>query len=710
LYFVPGSILGDGGLAMKQFKLKKLFLLMGLGAQISIAFSQAQPSTSLEVNVTGTQEGQSILTPSKVLSGSELQDKMGASLGSTLANELGVSATGFGAGASRPVIRGLEGARVQILQNGLSVNDVSSISADHAVASPIQNARQIEILRGASALAYGSGSSGGLVNVINDRIATTLPAELSGAVNASYETANESKTAGIVLDGSTGPIALHLDTAISNANDYRIPGYAEQGGPNANWQITPGDPTNVPYSGKLPFSFNNQNNLGLGASYIGNSGYTGVSVERLNHNYGIPSYAGGFIQQSQNRYDLQHQTRDPFAGFSAFDFSISNSNYVHNEFDNNGAPATVWKNDATELRAALAHMQWLGWKGNFGLQSSTAKLTATDVATGDSAIVPQTTTNSNALFWVEEGQFGAFKNSLGLRYNYFTQSPNQSSQYAIDDANQFSNGSSYAAPNLINRQFNLFSYSAGSLWMFTPGYGTGLSYTVSQRAPNAPELYAYGPHDATATFIIGDPNLQKEISHNLEYTIQKTAGTIQGKVNVYANQFTNYIYGFYTGNTATSPDAYTYPVVTSQQANATIKGLEGELTHNWRQSGVGGRIFGDVSQGTFDSGGNLPLQPAPRLGAEVAYQKNQWRTNATFIHAYTQNRLASFEVGPTPSYNLLNAGVSYTERINRVNWTAYLRLTNLLNQDIRYATTPETVRLYAPQMARSAMIGLKGAF
>jgi len=693
---------------MKYLKFKQVLVLMGLGMQISIVFAQAQSDASLELTVTGTQEsGQSILTPSKVLSGSELQDKLGSSLGSTLANELGVSATGFGAGASRPVIRGLEGARVQILENGLSVGDVSSISADHAVASPLQNSRQIEILRGASALAYGSGSSGGLINVINDRIATTLPDELTGVVNTSYESANQGKTAAMVLDGSSGPIALHVDTAISNSNDYRIPGYAEQGGPNANWQISPGVTQNVPYSGRLPFSFNDQNNLGLGASYIDSSGYTGVSVERLNHNYGIPSYAGGFIQQSQNRYDLQHQTRDPLDGFSALNFSISNSNYIHNEFNNNGVPQTNWKNDATELRAALSHLQWLGWKGNFGVQSSTAKLTATDIASGASAIVPQTTTNSNALFWVEEGEFGAFKNSLGVRYNYLTQGPNQSSTFAGVGQEGFVGGT-YMPPSLINRQFNLFSYSAGSLWTFSPGYGTGLSYTLSQRAPNAPELYAYGPHDATATFIIGNPNLQKEISHNLEYTIQKTAGEIQGKVNVYANKFTNYIYGYYTGVYSSSND--NYPVVNSQQANATIKGLEGELTHHWRQSGIGTRLFGDVSQGTFDGGGNLPLQPAPRVGVEAAYEKNQWRTNATFIHAYTQNRLASFEIGPTLSYNLLNAGISYTERINQVNWTTYLRLTNLLNQEIRYATTPETVRLYAPQMGRSAMIGLKGTF
>jgi len=680
----------------------QLALLSALGVSLPYSARAEDPNGGLVIESNAISEN-NLMSPSKVLSGDELQNKLGGNLGATLSNELGVSATGFGAGASRPVIRGLEGARVQILENGLSVSDVSSISADHATANPLQSTRQIEILRGASALMYGSGSSGGLVNVINDRIATSLPGEPTGSVNTSYETVNQGKTASAVVDTSTGPIAFHIDTTISNANNYQIPGYAEQGGPNANWAISPGVPQNVPYSGKLPFSFNNENNLGLGASYIGDHGYTGVSLLRLNHDYGVPTADGGFINQSQNRYDLQHETRDPMDGFSAFKFSISNSHYMHNEFDNNGVPQTNWVNDATELRAVLDHQSWMGWKGSVGLQSSTAKLTATDIASGNADIVPQTVTNSNALFWVEQGNFGDFKNSLGLRYNYVTQNPNQASVYADSI-------STYSPPSLINRQFNLGSYSLGTIYEVTKGYGLAAAYTVSQRAPSAPELYAFGPHDATATYIVGNSNLQIETSHNIELGIQKTSGLIQGKANIYQNQFSNYIYGFYTGSTA-SGDGYTnYPVVVSQQANATIKGVEGELTYNWQQNGVGTRLFGDASQGTFNSGGNLPLQPAPRLGAEIAQQVNQWKMNATYIHAFEQTRLASFEIGPTPSYNLLNAGVSYTERINSISWTGYLRLTNLLNQDIRYATTPETVRLYAPQPGRSAMIGVRAAF
>ena len=685
-------------------------LISGLLSTLTVAQSNAP---SLEITATGSQEAtQSILTPTKVLQGDELLNKLGATLGATLANELGVSATGYGAGSSRPVIRGLEGARVQILQNGLSVGDVSNISQDHAVGNNMQNAHQVEILRGAAALLYGSGSSGGLVNVINDRILTNLPDRPTGAVNTSYETVNNGKAGSVELDGAFGSIAVHVDTAINNANNYRIPGNStqSQAEPVGGWTVPPDGNGGNNYSGKLPNSFSKQNNLGLGVSYIGESGYTGVSVERLNNNYGIPTPEGGSINQSQNRYDVQHQTRDPFAGFSSLKLSAANSNYNHTEFNNVGTAAAVWKNIANEARLELAHNPIAGWKGTFGAQVSAASLNATEVGTGSYAIVPPTKTNSNALFWIEEGKWNSLQGSLGLRYNQVAQNPNLGTtleaQPTVDPTG--------TTPNITlqNRKFNLMSYSAGSLWNFTEGYGTGVAYTVSQRAPSAQELYSYGAHESTATFDIGNPNLSKETSHNLEFNIQKTSGLLRSKASVYANRFNNYIYGYYTGAAINNPggDGNGFNVVTAQQAAATIKGIEGELTYNWNQTGLGSRVFGDASQGTFDAGGNLPLQPAPRLGAELAHQKNGWLTSTTYIYSYQQNRLASWEQGPAPSYNLLNAGISYTEKVRDVNWTLYMNLKNLLNEQIRYATTPMAVRLYAPQPGRSLMVGLRGTF
>ncbi|MBU3580092.1 TonB-dependent receptor [Polynucleobacter sp. 73C-SIWE] len=671
-------------------------------------FSSAEAQIpNLEITATGSQEAtQSILTPTKVLQGDELLNKLGTTLGATLANELGVSATGYGAGSSRPVIRGLEGSRVQILQNGLSVGDVSNISQDHAVGNNMQNAHQVEILRGAAALLYGSGSSGGLVNVVNDRILTNLPDRPTGAINTSYETVNNGRAGSLEVDGAIGSVAVHVDTAINNANNYRIPGSStqSQGEPVGGWTVPEGGNGGNNYTGKLPNTFSNQNNLGVGVSYIGKNGYTGVSVERLNNNYGIPTPEGGSINQSQNRYDFQHQTRDPFAGFSSFKFSAANSNYNHTEFTNTGEAASLWKNIANEARFELAHNPIAGWKGTFGAQVSAASLNASEVGTGSYAIVPPTKTNSNALFWIEEGKWNSLQGNLGLRYNNVAQKPNLGTELVSEPVD------TGVMPTIAlqNRNFNLMSYSAGGLWNFMQGHGVGVAYTVSQRAPSAQELYSYGAHESTATFDIGNPNLNKETSHNLEFNIQRTGGLLRGKASIYANRFNNYIYGYYTGQSV--PDVENFSVVVAQQAAATIKGIEGELTYNWREQGLGARVFGDASQGSFDAGGNLPLQPAPRLGAEIAHQRNGWLTNATYIYSYQQNRLASWEQGPAPSYNLLNAGISYTEKIQQVNWTVYLNMKNLLNEQIRYATTPMAVRLYAPQPGRSFMVGLRGTF
>lgn len=694
----------------KLLKPRVMCVLVG-GMFSSYAFAQNQ-TPSLEITATGSQEAtQSILTPTKVLQGDELANKLGGTLGATLANELGVSATGYGAGSSRPVIRGLEGSRVQILQNGLSVGDVSNISQDHAVGNNMQNTHQVEILRGAAALLYGSGSSGGLVNVVNDRILTNLPDRPTGAFNTSYETVNNGRVGSIEVDGAIGSVAVHVDTAINNANNYSIPGSStqSQGEPVGGWTVPPEGNGGNNYTGKLPNTFSNQNNLGFGVSYIGKSGYTGVSVERLNNNYGIPTPEGGSINQSQNRYDLQHQTRDPFSGFSSFKFSAANSNYNHTEFNNAGEAAALWKNLANEARFELTHNPLLGWKGTFGAQVTAASLNASEVGTGSYAIVPPTKTNSNALFWIEEGKWNSLQGSLGLRYNNVAQNPNTATTLEAQDTTA---GTLTPGITLQNRNFNLMSYSAGGLWNFIQGHGLGVAYTVSQRAPSAQELYSYGAHESTATFDIGNPNLSKEVSHNLEFNFQKSLGILRSKASIYANRFNNYIYGYYTGNAINNggQEGDGFSVVTAQQAAATIKGIEGEITYNWREPGLGGRIFGDASQGTFDAGGNLPLQPAPRLGAEIAHQRDGWLTNASYIYSYQQNRLASWEQGPAPSYNLLNAGISYTEKIQQVNWTVYLNMKNLLNEQIRYATTPMAVRLYAPQPGRSFMVGLRGTF
>jgi iron complex outermembrane receptor protein len=141
-----------------------------------------------------------IAQPVSVLQGDRLFEKMAGTLGETLAREPGVSASDFGQGASRPVIRGMAGPRVRILQNGLGSMDVSTISVDHAVTLEPMSAEQIEVLRGPATLIFGSGASGGIVNISNNRIHENATEPFSASINAGFLSAAEPGYAGFNVD------------------------------------------------------------------------------------------------------------------------------------------------------------------------------------------------------------------------------------------------------------------------------------------------------------------------------------------------------------------------------------------------------------------------------------------------------------------------------------------------------------------------------
>ncbi|AMP01910.1 tonB dependent receptor family protein [Collimonas arenae] len=620
-----------------------------------------------------------ILTPTKVLSGEELRNKVGTSLGDTLAQELGVSASGFGAGASRPIIRGMEGPRVKILQNGMSVADVSSLSNDHAVATEAATARQIEILRGPAALLYGSGAIGGLVNVINDRIPTELQKGISGEAEARYSSVDNGRSTSLVLDGSAGPVGWHLDGDWRDTGNYKIPGHATRNDPDSP-------------SGRLPNSFTHETGVGAGASYIRSWGYIGASVATLDDHYGIPTAEKSFIDLHQTRYDIAGQVDAPFAGFEKLTFKVGHTDYTHTEKQENGDPNTIFSNKSTETRWELAHKPLAGWHGTFGIQTEDTRFSALAAESGLPDTVPRTKSTSFAAFLVEERNFGPVLTSAGLRLESVKRRPDGDS-------------------GLVDRKFNLASYSVGALWGFMPGYGFGPTVSIAQRAPAAEELYSNGPHESTATFDIGDPGLKKETSRNIELTLQKTSGLIRWKANLFQNHVSNYVFGRNAGQVdedgAANPDGEFTERFWSQ-ADATIRGAEAEISYNLRGEGFSVRGFADTSRGKLDQMGNLPLQPATRYGVEVGYLQGPWRSGMTIMRAQQQDRLATFENSATPAYTKIDANLSYTQHLGNTQVTWFALVKNLLNQDIRLATS--VLKDVAPQPGRSLILGVRTRF
>ena len=666
--------------------LRKNFLAHAIACAIAgiavTAHSQEQTKSLAPVVVTadpfGANENAMILAPAKVLSGNELRNKLGSSLGDTLGSELGVSTSGFSTGASRPIIRGLEGPRVKILQNGMNSGDLSAISNDHAIGSGMMSARQIEILRGPAALLYGSGAIGGLVNIVNDRIPTTLEPRATGESELRYSSVDHGTGLSFSADRSAGNIGLHIDGNAMNAGDYRIPGSSA-----VDASATNND------TGKLGFSRSRENNIAVGGSLIQEWGHIGASLSQLDKVYGIHGRDElTKIDMAQTRFDVDTLIKSPFEGFDGLRVKLGQTDYRHTELENSGTdPHVRFSNKSFESRWELSHLPFAGWRGKFGLQTEHANVQALNLD-GNDPTVPRTRSQSTAGFMVEERDFGDWRINLGGRLESVSRRP-------VADT---------------KRSFNLGSYSAGVLWSFTQGYGIGATASIAQRAPTAEELYSGGAHHPTETYDIGDANLKKETSKNIDLSLQKTTQALRWKANIFQNKVKDFIYGSLSTAVLGAADGLAFDR-TFSQADATLRGFEAELSYNYYDPGWFGRVFADTSRGTLDNLGNLPLQPTTRTGLSFGYQDSQWRSSLSVLHASAQNRMASSSISEettTPAYTRVDASVNYVQRYGTTDVTWFLLARNLLNEEIRLSTS--LLKDYVPQPGRNLMVGLRTRF
>jgi len=645
---------------------------------IAIADDKTLPEVVVTAAPFGSGEHAQLLTPARVLSGTDLRNKLGASLGDTLAREPGVSTSGFATGASRPIIRGLDGPRVKILQNGMTVADLSALSSDHAVAVDAATARQIEILRGPAALLYGSGAIGGLVNIVNDRIPTERVPLPTGAVEVRAGSADRERSASFLVDAASGSIGLHADGSARNAADYRIPGFAVRD-----------DPASA--SGRLPSSFTHARSLGFGASHIGDWGYFGASVDSRSDRYGIPTAEQAFIDMDQTRLDLDGFVARPFAQAESVRVRLGATDYKHTEKEQDGTPAADFSNKALETRWEVAHLPIAGWRGTLGLHTERARFAALSAETGRPDTVPVTRSSSQAVYLVEERDFGPVRGSAGVRLESVKRSPEGGA---------------------VQRRFDLLSYSLGGAWTFARGYGAGMTVSIAQRAPTAEELYSNGPHEASGTFDIGDAALRKERSRNLELSLQKREGTTRWKLNLFQNRIRDFIYGRMDGTLldeeGTEEEGGEFARRFWAQERATLRGAEAEWSYNLHGEGPSLRIFADTSRGRLDTAGNLPLQPATRAGVDAGWRRGPLLGGISVLSARAQDRIAAFETAPAPGYTQVDAHLSYTLRDAHARWTWFLLAKNLLDEDIRLSTS--LLRNVAPQPGRHFVLGVRTRF
>ena len=620
-------------------------------------------------------------------------------IGEALSGETGISSNQFGAGSSRPVIRGQDGPRIKILQNSSENIDVSTLSPDHAVTVDPALAKQVEVIRGPSTLLFGAGTVGGLVNVTDSKLPTAMPEKgYEGNVGLRYNTGSDEKlaTAGVTL-GLGDQVALRVEGLKREANDYIAPDYVHEGEKER----------------RVDNTFAKGQTVNVGLSWIYDRGFTGISYSNRQDQYGLPGHsheyeschlhglslhcgehdhdedghdhedhdqdhaheAGPWIDLKSERYDVRTELDDPFAGFKKLRAQASYTDYQHDEIEEDTI-ATRFKNKGYDGRLELVHNPLGAWEGVIGTQYGQQKLELT----GEEAFLAPNTTKKWSVFALEHAQLNDVHVELAARVDQ--------QKIDIDDSSK--------------KDFDgsAFSVSGAANWEFAPNYKLSLVTSHQERLPLAQELYADGGHFATNTYELGNDQLSKEKSNNVELGFHYDDNTFDYHVHVYHNWFDDYIY-------AQTLDRYKdFRLVQYAQDKAKFYGAEAEAGYQispiYKLS-----VFGDYVRGKIDND-NAPRVPAGRLGTKLnADFDDHWSGSAEYYHVFQQDKIAAYETD-SQSYNMLNLGVAYSGNYSNVSdYRVFLNANNLLDDQVyQHASFLSTI----PQVGRNFSVGVNFSF
>ncbi|MEZ5331080.1 MAG: TonB-dependent receptor [Thermoanaerobaculia bacterium] len=573
--------------------------------------------------------------PVGVLTGDELTLSARPSLGETLSDEPGVHSTFFGAGASRPVIRGQGGNRIRILENGVDSGDVSDTSPDHAVAVDPFSADKVEVVRGPATLLYGSNAIGGVVNVIDDRIPEYLPTNpIEGSVSVVGSSNANERGGGVDLGGGGGKVAWSLSGFKRETDDY------ESG------------------EGVVVNSAVEADGGSAGLSVIGDKGFLGAAVRTYDSTYGNPAEEEVHLELEQRRLDLRGGTSARFGIFDGARFRFGLTDYEHTEFEGDEV-GTRFLNDAWEARIDSTHRQVGAFRGSVGIQLSTRSFEAI----GEEAFVPPTDNDTWAAFVFEEIGTGALRGQVGLRYDHQDSS----------------------ATGQADRTFSAASASAGLVWSASTGYTTALTLSRAVKLPDPEELYANGPHIATQVFEIGDPDLDAETTLGVDLALRKTSGRVQGELSLFSSRSSDYIYDRLTGELVEGEED-PLPVVQFTQADAEFYGAEAtahiELLHREPQH-LELELSGDMVRAELsDTGEPLPRISPARFGGGLRYRGDRFSGSLFVRHTLEQDRTAEFET-PTDGYTMVDATAGYRFFTGDVVHDLLLSATNLTDEVAR---------------------------
>jgi len=677
-----------------------------------------------EIIVSGAFEGRKLgetILGATILKQDEILRRLNGSIGETLRNQPGISSTFFGPGASRPIIRGLGGDRIRVLDNSIGSIDASSTSPDHAVAVEPALAERIEILRGTAMLIYGSSAAGGVINVLDGRIPTKAPEDgFDGAVRYGFSSVNEGHEVtaamnALISESAKGKLVLHGDYFLRDTDDYDIPGFAESAQLRALEEAEEDhDEDHDEDHEEEEEAFGTVENSAVrteggsaGLSWIFDNGFFGLNIRKLDSLYGVPGGHGHEeehegeehdeeehgeeeeevvrIDLDQTRYDLAGEVSGDFGWFSKAKIRFGYSDYAHTELEGDEV-GTVFKNEGWEGRLDLVEKGNENWKGSTGIQIRRRDFSAV----GAEAFVPPAISSQIGIYTVKEYTTGDWRFDFGGRFEH--------TSYDVEVSN-------------TERSFDGFSGSFGVGYDVNEDTFIGATLFRTERAPSTEELFSNGPHLATNAFELGNPDLGLETATGIEATLSFNSGPFSFIANAYYTSYDDFIYEVATGD-----EEDELPVFEFRANDAQIYGFE--IKSEYHFGSFSTQSLGDIDvhldgqldliEADLDRGGNdtIPrLPPVSALfGIEAQSEIFELRTEVEI--AGSVDDVADVEL-PTDGYAFWNAFLSVRPFDNK-GISFNIQGTNLTNSTGRPHTS--FLKDVAPLPGRNVMLSVRAEF
>jgi iron complex outermembrane recepter protein len=630
------------------------------GAETTLDFQIELAGITEQVTVTATGTEQAVsssIQSVEVIGSLELAKKSPVSLGEALDGELGVSKRSFGPGTARPVIRGFDGDRVLVLQDGNRIGGLGFQSGDHAEPVNVLTTDRIEVVKGPATLLYGSSAIGGVVNTISGHDSAHR------GVNG-YVTGVGGTNGG--QGGGSAGIEFGTDKWLfwGNGGGQRIGNYD-----------TP--------IGEIQNSFSREGNFASGLGYYPEKGFFSFNYTFDKRRYGIPfdpaEEEPEIVELNPRRHSIEFRGgfRDTGSFINAGTFSFQYNDYDHAEIESlTGEIGTAFKNNTFLYQGTFDQRRTGRLSGRFGFWGQHRDFEAI----GEEALAPPTTHNAFAVFALETLDFERASLQFGGRV----------------ETNRYRPEPTEARGVLPDRNFTGFSGAAGVRVRTWENGAFVANYSLSYRAPALEELYNFGPHPGNLAFEIGDPDLQRELGNSFDFGLRHSSRRLRFEANGFYYHIDNFVF---LAPTDEIEDGLV--VAFYDQGNSRFAGTEARLDAAlhpaiWLNLGLD---YVNAKLTTDDT--PLPRIPPLRGRVGLEFRFKNLTVNPEVVMAKDQNRLFPTETR-TAGYGLFGISGSYLIPTQHM---AHIISFNAFNLGDRlYRNHLSFIKEFAPEMGRGLRV------